>query len=220
MTRRSWSWLPALALALVPLAASAEDAGKAARKAAAESQLKKQNVANSLENLQNAAMRGDVALVTTLLDAGVDPNAKSQEMPRSVLAMATSMSCLVKQADPAARDAVIAALLAAGADPNSVEMGDVPLLVYVAQKCPRPVIDALVKGGAKLDARSPQGFTALSMALLVGNVDAAEALVDQGARLSAEARAKLVTEPPTDPRVMALLKRAWGPPASAPGRQP
>ena len=59
--------------------------------------------AASFENLQNAAMRGDVALVQALLDAGVDPNARSETMPRSALAMATSMSCLVKQAEPAAR---------------------------------------------------------------------------------------------------------------------
>jgi ankyrin repeat protein len=208
-------WLAVPALAVLPLLAMADDAGKAARRAAAQAQLRKQDVAASFENLQSAAMGGDVALVQALLDAGVDPNARSTEMPRSALAMATSMSCLVKQAEPEARDAVIAALLAAGADPNSVEMGDVPLLVYVAQKCPRPVVEALVKAGARLDARSPQGFTALSMALIVGNVDAAEALVDQGARLSAEARAKLFPEPPTDPRVAALLKRASGPPAKA-----
>lgn len=87
-------------------------------------------------------------------------------------------------------------------------MGDVPLPVYVAQKCPRSVIDAFVKAGAKLDSRSPQGFTPLSMALLVGNLDAAEALVDHGARLSPQARQKLFPETPADARVAALVKRA------------
>jgi ankyrin repeat protein len=112
--------------------------------------------------------------------------------------------------EPESRDAIIASLLAAGANPTSVEMGDVPLLVYVAQKCPRPVIEALVKGGAKLDGKSPQGFTALSMALLVSNFDAAEALVDQGARLSPEAKAKLL-DGATDPKLIALVNRASGP---------
>lgn len=194
--------------ALLPLPSVADDAGKAARQAAAQAQLDKQSIAATLENLQSAAMGGDAALVRTLLDAGVDPNARDASMPRSVLSLATTVSCLDKKADPAARDAVVGALLDGGADPNSVEMGDVPLPVYVAQKCPRSVIDAFVKAGAKLDSRSPQGFTPLSMALLVSNLDAAEALVDHGARLSPEARQKLFPEAPTDARVAALVKRA------------
>ncbi len=106
---------------------------------------------------------------------------------------------------------MIAALLAGGANPNAIDTGEVPLLVYVAQQCPRPVIDAFVAAGARLDARSPQGFTPLSMALIVKNLDAAEALVDHGARLSPEAVRKLFPEPPTDERLAALVKRAAAP---------
>ena len=200
----------ALTLALVPVAAAAQDADKAARKAAAEASLRKQRVSVSSESLQSAVMSGNVGIVQSLLDAGADPNQRDEMLNRTPLATATSLACLVNRVEPESRDAIIASLLAAGASPNSVEMGDVPLLVYVAQKCPRPVIEALVKGGAKLDGKSPQGFTALSMALLVSNFDAAEALVDQGARLSPEAKAKLL-DGATDSKLIALVNRASGP---------
>jgi ankyrin repeat protein len=202
--------LLALTLALVPVAAAAQDADKAARKTAAEASLRKQGISVSSESLQSAVMSGNVGIVQSLLDAGADPNQRDEMLNRTPLATATSLACLTKQVEPESRDAIIASLLAAGANPNSVEMGDVPLLVYVAQKCPRPVIEALVKGGAKLDGKSPQGFTALSMALIVGNFDAAEALVDQGARLSPEAKAKLL-DGATDPKLIALVNRASGP---------
>ena len=202
--------LLALTLALVPVAAAAQDADKAARKTAAEASLRKQRISVSSESLQSAVMSGNVGIVQSLLDAGADPNQRDEMLNRTPLATATSLACLVKRVEPESRDAIIASLLAAGANPNSVEMGDVPLLVYVAQKCPRPVIEALVKGGAKLDGKSPQGFTALSMALLVSNFDAAEALVDQGARLSPEAKAKLL-DGATDPKLIALVNRASGP---------
>lgn len=202
--------LLALTLALVPVAAAAQDADKAARKTAAEASLRKQRISVSSESLQSAVMSGNVGIVQSLLDAGADPNQRDEMLNRTPLATATSLACLVKRVEPESRDAIIASLLAAGANPNSVEMGDVPLLVYVAQKCPRPVIEALVKGGAKLDGKSPQGFTALSMALLVSNFDAAEALVDQGARLSPEAKAKLL-DGATDSKLIALVNRASGP---------
>jgi len=202
--------LLALTLALVPVAAAAQDADKAARKTAAEASLRKQRISVSSESLQSAVMSGNVGIVQSLLDAGADPNQRDEMLNRTPLATATSLACLVKRVEPESRDAIIASLLAAGANPNSVEMGDVPLLVYVAQKCPRPVIETLVKGGAKLDGKSPQGFTALSMALLVSNFDAAEALVDQGARLSPEAKAKLL-DGATDSKLIALVNRASGP---------
>jgi len=197
---------------LLTLPAAGQEADAAVRKAAALARLKKLSIAPSRESLQAAALAREAALVIALLDAGVDPNAEDPRLPRSVLSLAAVVGCQDKDADPEARDAVVAALLAGGADPNAVEPGQIPLFVYVAQQCPRPVVEAFLKAGARLDARTPQGFTPLSMALIVGNLDAAEALLDHGARLSPEARAKLFPEPPTDPRLAALVKRAAGPP--------
>jgi ankyrin repeat protein len=184
--------------------------GEQADKAAAAAALKRRNIAVSTENLRAAAMSGDAELVQLLLDAGVDPNAKFEDLPQSILSLASVTSCTMRR-DPKARDAVIAALLAGGADPNAIDIGEVPLFVYVAQQCPRPVVEAFVAAGARLDARSPQGFTPLSMAFIVKNLDAAEALVDHGARLSPEAVKKLFPETPTDERLAALVKRAAAP---------
>lgn len=204
----------ALCLALAsPGVVRGQEPDKAARKAAASATLEQRDVAVSAGNLRAAAMSGDAELVQLLIDAGIDPNARFGDLPQSILSFASAMSCSMKK-DPEARDAVIKALLAGGADPNVMDIGEVPLFVYVAQQCPRPVIEAFVAAGARLDARSPQGFTPLSMALIVKNYDAAEALVDHGARLSPTAAQKLFPEPPAEERVAALLKRATAPAAA------
>jgi ankyrin repeat protein len=206
MTRSSLLVL-AVCLALAPGQLRGEQASQAARKTAAAAELERQNVAASPANLRWAAMRGDAALVQLLLDAGVDPNLKFQDLPQSILSLASVTSC-TRRADPTGRDAVIAALLAGGADPNAVDIGEVPLFVYVAQQCPASVVEAFIAAGARLDARSPQGFTPLSMALVVRNLDAAETLIDHGARLSPQVVKKLFPETPADARLAALVERA------------
>jgi ankyrin repeat protein len=51
-------------------------------------------------------------------------------------------------------------------------MGDFPLLAAAARQGPGPVFEALHEASGDLDARSPQGFTPLSLALIVKNLDA------------------------------------------------
>jgi ankyrin repeat protein len=125
---------------------------------------------------------------------------------RTPLASAIS-GCVANRVPAEAVDAMVAALLAAGADPNSIEMGDLPLLAAAARQCPGPVTEALHEAGGDLDARSPQGFTPLSLALIVKNIDAAETLVDLGARLSAASLDVLFPVPAEDPRLVALVER-------------
>jgi uncharacterized protein len=211
---RSALFAVALCLALASVGRlDADDSGKAARAAAARAKLKQQDIAASAGNLRTAVLSGDAETVQLLLDAGVDPNAQLGDLPQSILSLASVTSCTLHN-DPKTRDAVIAALLAGGADPNAIDTGEVPLFVYVAQQCPRPVVEAFLAAGARLDARSPQGFTPLTMALVVKNLDAAEALVDHGARLSPEASRKLFPEPPTEARLAALVKRATAAPVA------
>ena len=192
----------ALGAACVASTLAGEVTDKAARKAAALGKLAQQNVAASPASLRKAATDGDAVLVRTLLDAGLDPNAYSSVVPRSVLGLVVS-GCGEKSANPPAnRDAVVAVLLEGGANPNFMELGRLPLLAAAAEACPRPVIEALVKAGAKLDLASPRGLTALPVALTRNNLDAAEALVDLGARLTPGQRAALFPEAPTDPRML------------------
>ena len=83
-----------------------------------------------------------------------------------------------------------------------------PPLILAAQQCTPAVVKRLIAGGAKLDVRLPQGFTPLSMALIVGKYDNAEVLIDAGARLSAESAAKLSEGQQDNAKLMSLVKRA------------
>lgn len=157
-------------------------------------------------NLANPLIGGDVETVEALLAAGVDPNEKD-EMPQTTLELA-AMSCSGGRVQPAATVAMMDALFAAGARPNDPGMGGMTALISAAQKCPGVVLKRLIAGGAKIEARSPQGYTALSMALLLSNYDAAAALVDAGARLSPNGARKLLKGHESDKRRVALVKRA------------
>jgi ankyrin repeat protein len=64
----------------------------------------------------------------------------------------------------------------------------------------------LVEGGAQVGARNGSGVSPLAMALIVGNLDAAEALVARGARLAKEDGP--MVSGVTDPRGRALIARA------------
>jgi hypothetical protein len=73
--------------------------------------------------------------------------------------------------------------------------------------CAAVDIACLIRAGADLDFRTPLGLSTLSMALLIGRYDAAEALIDAGARPSPAAATKLLAGKKDDPRLAALVKR-------------
>ena len=160
--------------------------------------------------LVTAAMRGDAGAVRALLARGMDPNVRGG-IGKTPLRAATSLGCMM-QASEAELLAVIDALVAAGANVNEVDDFGLDVLLMAAQKCKAAAVTRLLKAGADYERRSPQGFSPLSMALIVKNYDAAEALVAHGARLSRESMAKIFPEPPTEPAVAALVKRATAPP--------
>lgn len=163
--------------------------------------------------LGSAAMKGDVVSVKALLAKGADPNAKSS-VEKSALRSATSLGCMMAKEEDVL--AVVDVLLAAGANVNEVDDFGLSVLLMAAQKCKAPVIERLLAAGGDTEVRSPQGYTPLAMAFIVQNHDAAEALVAHGARLSPESIAKLFAEPPDDPKVAALVKRATAAAAPAP----
>jgi hypothetical protein len=179
-----------------------------------------QQAAVTAHNLQVAVTTADLELLRVLLAKGADPNERTTDMGTGgTLELALSFHCIGSRTDAETRDAIFGALFDGGADPNVMGIGNVPVFVFVAQQCPPSVVRLFAQAGARLDLRSPQGFTPLSMALVTGNLDAAEALLDLGARLSAEARRKLYPTPPDDPRLAALVKRASSPAPPKPSRR-
>lgn len=159
------------------------------------------------DSLRKAAGQGDVRIVTALLDAGVDANALGIARMNAVGAT-VSIGCIDRV--PAEDLVAILRLLAergaaiGGADPN----GDTYLLGAARNGCPPAVIEALIDLGEPPDSRGSRGLTPLEMAIAAANIDAAEVLVARGARLTQERIDKLFIEPPSDPRVKALVERA------------
>jgi ankyrin repeat protein len=152
-------------------------------------------------------MNGQPEKVEEVLAAGVDANDPALIKPALRLAAST---CAGKRVETETILAVMEVLLEHGAKTNDPRDKELSALMVAAQQCPAPVVLRLVKAGADMKFRSSLGYTPLSMAFIVQNLDAAEALIDSGARLSAEAAAKLADGQKDDKRYQALLKRAQG----------
>jgi ankyrin repeat protein len=171
----------------------------------AQAYVAKADLALDPSNLVLPIMNGDPDTLEALLSAGVDVN--DPEMIKPALRLAAS-SCAGKRVETETILTVIEVLLAHGAKPNDPSDKELSALMGAAQQCPAPVVLRLVKAGADMKFRSSLGYTPLSMAFIVNNLDAAEALIDSGARLSAEAVAKLSDGHADDKRYHALLKKA------------
>lgn len=161
----------------------------------------------SSDQLVSPILNGDVERLKEVLDAGADPN--DPELIKPALRLAAS-ACIGQRVETETIVEMMDVLLAHGAKPNLPADKELSALMTAAQQCPAPVVLRLVKAGADMKFKTSLGITPLSMAFIVGNLDAAEALIDSGARLSAEAAAKLADNKKDDQRYHALLKKAQG----------
>lgn len=167
--------------------------------------LQKEGLAVDPTNLVNPLLSGDAETVEALLSAGVDANATG-DMPKPALRLA--MSACARKLETARILTVIEVLLAHGAKVNEPAPSELSPLMVAAQHCPAPVVRRLLKAGADLKFKTSVGISPLSMAFITGNLDAAEALVEGGARLSPEAAGKLLKDHQDDARRTALVKKA------------
>ena len=189
--------------AVTAAAAPAVDIPKMTRDEALK-YLDEEQLAVDQSNLVVAVMNGNPELTEALLSAGVDVN--DSELIKPALRLAAS-SCAGKRVETETILTIMEVLLAHGAKVNVPGETELSALMVAAQQCDGSIVHRLVKAGADMKFRTSVGFTPLSMAFLVDNLSAAEALVDEGARLSAEAAAKLL-EGKDDPKYIALVKKA------------
>ena len=157
-------------------------------------------------NLVGPILGGDVQTVEALLSAGVDVN-DTTDMPKPALRLAMS-ACAGETVKTDAMLVMMEVLLGHGAKPNDDASSELSPLMVAAQHCHAPVIHRLVRAGADMKFKTSLGISPLAMAFIVDNLDAAEALIDEGARLSPEAAAKVLDGKKDDARAVALIKRA------------
>jgi ankyrin repeat protein len=159
------------------------------------------------DTLIHAALMHDGRLVGAVLASGVSPNARGI-LPQSALQLVVSTQCSDSPKGAEDHLALVDLLIAKGADVRDTSFGDSEIVVWAAQQCPPAVVARLLDAGANIEARTPQGFSPLSMALVVKNYDTAGLLIDRGARLKPETAKKLFSAPGDDARLAALVKRA------------
>jgi uncharacterized protein len=123
----------------------------------------------------DAAMKGDVAAVRTLLKDGADVNAVQGDG-------VTGLHWAARHGNTE----LAATLIVAGANVRATtRFGAITPLHLAAERGSGPIVTALVKGGAEVDARTSTGATPLMFAAGSGDTAAITALVDAGADLEA-----------------------------------
>jgi len=185
---------------------AAPNPGAPAKEKAALEFLRKHHEPVSADSLGEASLHAETDLVVALLDAGVDVNA-TVTGGLTPLLEAAGFGCAGSKGTVDARLATIDALIQHGANVRWRDSLDNTIMMQ-AVLCPVPVVAKLVAAGAPIDVANSQGFRPLHMAFAQGKWDVAELLVGRGARISKEAIDKLFFEKPTDPKKLALIRRA------------
>ena len=123
----------------------------------------------------DAAMKGDVAAVRTLLKDGADVNAVQGDG-------VTGLHWAARQGSVE----LATTLVVAGANVRATtRFGAVTPLHLAAERGAAPVVSVLIKGGADVDARTSTGATPLMFAAASGDTAAVAALLDGGADIEA-----------------------------------
>ena len=132
------------------------------------------------EQLLNAVVAGDAALVTSLLQSGADGNARD----------ATGATALMMAAGSGNLE-VVNALLAAGVDANAVDERGWTALMKAAYNADLDrgfpdVVQALIDAGANIEAPIAYGVRPLMLAAGYGEAAVVQVLLDAGADYRAQ----------------------------------
>jgi HEAT repeat protein len=153
-----------------------------------------------------ALSEGDGEAIAAYLDAGmsakhafVDQNRRSPLM----ILFFSGNACR----KPEEGRATVALLLKHRADVNQVDENKNTALMFAAGNCDRQTVRMLLKAGAKLNARNGLGLTALESGIVTGN-SGVEELIAAGARLDAQKARSWAEAYKTNPRALALVKKA------------
>jgi len=151
--------------------------------------------------------------VRLLLDAGIDPNERLDDVGmRPLHALYFGSGCSVMSyPSPAATTDLTKLLLERGADPDISDDRNNTALKLAASACDASVVRILIEAGADMDATDNFGMTVFDTAIGISafsGSDAPEAFLDAGFRLSPEKAAVHYKNYGDNPRILDLLDRA------------
>ena len=194
--------------------ATAAEPSLSMTKEAALKYLKDEDIYPAPSNMMRLAMSADYRAITAMIAAGIDPNHKP-EAGHTALRMATSFACSDDPTPEQIADIgkTVKVLIDAKANVNEIDASGLGALMMTAQKCPGSITKLLLDAGADANQRSPQGFTPLSMALVVENFSSADVLIRAGVRISAAAAKRLLDDAPSA-QLKAYVARATAPGAA------
>jgi ankyrin repeat protein len=161
-----------------PASTAVAGADDPANMAAVRQQIVKMGYELKPEALFQAIGDRNAAAVQLFLKAGISPNAKNEQGRHPL-----NHAVLFCAADQDQSAAIIIALVNAKSDVKSQDPDNKTTpLVGAVQSCKAEAIDALIKAGSDLGAKSAGGMTALQLADVFGRQDIAALLRKAGAK--------------------------------------
>jgi len=179
--------------------------GGGAGSASSQAWLRQHKYSFDQDGFRRALVGKDADAVEHYLAAGISASdAGTTGMPP--LQAAVMFGCPYGQPTPEETSRIVAALLAAGADPNATdEQGNRAL--HRASSCDGGIIQQLVAAGADMHAVNGTGMTAFGI-VVATNTPAAEAMLAAGYRVTPEEAAQYKEWFTDDPVKRKLLQRA------------
>jgi len=158
-----------------------------------------------------ALTRADEAKIKGYLDAGISPNYRFTSMNNqsALYALVNSMrACNAKiRPTPEKTKDLVRLFLEKGCDPNLTDNMGNTALMGAASKCDAELIQILLDAGADPNVQSKAGLTAIEFSFMFAN-DGANALIDAGARLSADKSESYKAAYGANPAALELIERA------------
>jgi len=161
-----------------------------------------------------ALTRVDEAKIRGYLEAGVSPDFQFTSMQNrpALYVLVNSMRACNAKVRPTSEKVkgLVRLFLEKGANPNQADnLGNTPLM-GAASKCDAELIQLLLDAGADPQIKSKAGLTAIEFSFMFAN-DGADALIQAGARISADKVKSFKAAYGSNPAALDLIQRAAEP---------
>lgn len=170
--------------------------------------LRERRLGVSYESLGDAVIKADVELTNALLQAGLKVDKTNIESTYGVVWPNLRLACYDPTIPTNWINTVLNLLVERGYPIDYADSFGHTLLFMAAANCSGAVVAHIADLGASVESRDRKGVTPLEMALQSDRFDAADALMERGARLSGPAAKRVLFLPRQDSRRTDYVKRA------------